>query len=329
MASVERTAYPRFRPSLSRAEVEALYDPTDDEIAFVRTNARTDRRRITLLVLLKSHQRLGRLPSVRSVPKHVRGYLAVVLGFPADTRLDAPTRQSRHRYRLAVHGFLSVRSYSEGGSDIAAAAMREAAAVMSDPADLVNVAVETLVRERIELPAFSTLDRLSGRERERVHGEIYALVAGRLTDGDRMRLDALLDVEPGEYLTGFTRLKAPPGPPTLKRVRERVRHLGELVGLLETAPLIEGVAHTKVRQFAAEARALEVGDVKGLASEAHRRALLVCFVHDAQVTARDDLAEMFLRRMRRTQTVRNRRSPDSTSATARLRKRCWPPSPTC
>lgn len=253
VASVERTAYPRFRPSLSRAEVEALYEPTDDEIAFIRANARTDRRRLTLLVLLKSHQHLGRLPSVRSVPKGVRGYLATVLGLPVDTPLGAPTRQSRHRYRLTVHGFLGVRSYTEGGADIAATAMREAAAVMSDPADLVNVAVERLVRDRVELPAFSALDRLAGSARERVHGEIYALVAGRLTASDCARLDGLLDAEPGGYLTGFTRLKSPPGPPTLKRVRERVRHLGELVGLLETDPLIEGVAHTKVRQFAAEA----------------------------------------------------------------------------
>ena len=300
MASVERTAYPRFRPSLSRAEVEALYAPTDDELTFVRANARSDRGRLTLLALLKGHQRLGRLPPARSVPTHLRRYLAAELGLPVATPLGARNRQDRHRYALDVRAFLDVRSYSEGGAEIAAAAMRGAAATMSDPADLVNVAVEALVRDRVELPAFSALDRLAGRERERVHGEIYALVAGQLTGEDRARLDGLLDVEPGGYLTGFTRLKAPPGPPTLKRVRERVRHLGELVGLLETAPLIEDVAHTKVRQFAAEARALEVGDVKGLADDAHRRALLVCFVHDAQVSARDDLAEMFLRRMRRT-----------------------------
>lgn len=300
MASVERTAYPRFRASLSGAEVEALYEPTSRELAFVRAHARTDRGRLTLLVLLKGHQRLGRLPSVHRVPSGVRLYLAGVLGLPADTPLGTRTRQARHRYRRAVHALLGVRPYPEGGAEIAEAAMRDAAVVMSDPADLINVAVEALVRDRVELPAFSALDRLAGRARERVHGDIYRLVAGRLSEGDGARLDALLDVGPDAHRTGFTRLKAPPGPPTLKRVRERVRHLGELVGLLETAPLIESVAHTKVRQFAAEARALEVGDVKGLADNAHRRALLVCFVHDAQVTARDDLAEMFLRRMRQT-----------------------------
>ena len=31
---------------------------------------------------------------------------------------------------------------------------------MSDPADLLNVAIEHLIAQRFELPAFSTLDRL-------------------------------------------------------------------------------------------------------------------------------------------------------------------------
>jgi len=36
---------------------------------------------------------------------------------------------------------------------------------MEHPADLINVAVEELVKERYELPAFSTLDRLVGHIR--------------------------------------------------------------------------------------------------------------------------------------------------------------------
>jgi len=40
---------------------------------------------------------------------------------------------------------------------------------MSDPADLSNVAIEHLIQPRCELPAFSTLDRLIGHIRHRVH----------------------------------------------------------------------------------------------------------------------------------------------------------------
>jgi hypothetical protein len=31
MASIERTAYPRFKPSLTAKELQALYEPTEEE----------------------------------------------------------------------------------------------------------------------------------------------------------------------------------------------------------------------------------------------------------------------------------------------------------
>ena len=37
----------------------------------------------------------------------------------------------------------------------------QAAYTMSDPADLINVAIEHLIQQRFELPAFQTLDRWS------------------------------------------------------------------------------------------------------------------------------------------------------------------------
>lgn len=144
--SVERTAYPRFRPALARAEVEALYGPTGDELAFVRASARSGRGRLVLLVLLKGHQRLGRLPSANRVPAHVRRYLAAELGLPVDTPASARDRQARNRYAQLVRAFLGVRSYSEGGAGIAARAMHEAAATRSDPADLTD-ALAALVDE--------------------------------------------------------------------------------------------------------------------------------------------------------------------------------------
>ena len=49
---------------------------------------------------------------------------------------------------------------------------------MSDPADLINRAVETLQAASIDLPAFSTLDRLVNRLRAEVHARIYNRVRG-------------------------------------------------------------------------------------------------------------------------------------------------------
>ncbi len=71
MASIERTAYPRFRQKLTKTELEQLYQPSLEEINFVRHHARGDRQQLTLLVLLKTHQHLGYTPSIKQVPKQV------------------------------------------------------------------------------------------------------------------------------------------------------------------------------------------------------------------------------------------------------------------
>jgi hypothetical protein len=59
MASIERTAYPRFKPSLTANELQTLYCPTDDERALIATHARGEAQQRTLLTLLKCQQYLG------------------------------------------------------------------------------------------------------------------------------------------------------------------------------------------------------------------------------------------------------------------------------
>ena len=103
---------------------------------------------------------------------------------------------------------------------------------MSDPADLINVAVEELIKANIELPAFSTLDRLVGHERQEVHETLYLKITHALNPNQRQTLDALLEVSEGEKLTGFPRLKETPGPATLSHFREWAERLAELNAVL-------------------------------------------------------------------------------------------------
>jgi hypothetical protein len=228
------------------------------------------------------------------VPDPVRRYLAKQIGVDPPPELGAHRRQARHRYQGAIRSFLGVHSFSEGGRGVAAETMREAAFTRSDPADLINVAIEELVRARYELPAFSTLDRLAARVRRKVHEALYARITARLTGEERGRFDALLEVRPGESVTDFTRMKESPGRATLTRMRRWTGRLGWLTGILDTAPLLEGIAYTKVRQFAAEAAALEVGDMKDIRREGKRYTLLISLLHETCVQTRDELAEMFL-----------------------------------
>ncbi len=80
MASIERTAYPRFKENLTPTELEQLYQPSLEEINFARRHAKGDRQQLNLLVLLKTHQHLGYAPAFTVVPKQVKHYLSEYLG---------------------------------------------------------------------------------------------------------------------------------------------------------------------------------------------------------------------------------------------------------
>jgi hypothetical protein len=76
----------------------------------------------------------------------------------------------------------------------------------------------------------------------------------------------------------------------------QAEYLDEVDGIGDTAYWVEGVAPSKVTDFAGEAAAQDVdtlsryGDAKGL-------ALVACLAHIARMRARDDLAEMLCKRV--------------------------------
>jgi hypothetical protein len=119
--------------------------------------------------------------------------------------------KSLYRYQAAARSYLSVTPYGDNAEQMVSSIVLGAAETMSDPADLINRAVEALQSAAIDLPAFSTLDRLVNRLRAQVHGQIYDRVAGRIASNHAAMLDALLIKPPDSATTGFSRLNRRPG----------------------------------------------------------------------------------------------------------------------
>jgi TnpA family transposase len=301
MASIERTAYPRFKPSLTANELHALYGPTDDERAFIATHARGEAQQLTLLTLLKCQQHLGYLPALAEVPEYIRTYLCQQLHLFPLMYAHVEAEKTLYRYRQLLRTYLDIKPYAEGGQDVVETAVQQAAYTMSDPADLINLAVEHLIQQRFELPAFSTLDRLVMHVRHRVHQDLYTRITASLGTSEMARLDALLRVQDGR--TDFTRIKETPRQATLKHLRQWTERLTWLESIFPTRPFLTEIAHTKMQQFAAEASALDVGDMRDIQNRSRRYSLLICFLYQAQVQTRDALVEMLLKRMRRTTTA--------------------------
>ena len=116
-------------------------------------------------------------------------------------------------------------------------------------------------------------------------------------------LETLLVKLANSTTTPFNRLKQTPGPATPATIRLWVERLDWLVALIDSGPLLEGIAYTKLRQFAAEAAALDVGDLRDVSQTGKRHTLLLALLRQARMRCRDELVKMLLRRMRKTQSA--------------------------
>lgn len=64
MASIDRTAYPRFKRVVSAREVAEAFAPTSAEAEWARGRTQTDQHFLALVVLVKCYQRLGYFPKI-------------------------------------------------------------------------------------------------------------------------------------------------------------------------------------------------------------------------------------------------------------------------
>ena len=75
MASIEWTAYPRFKRFMSARELHMFYMPQPDKVVWAREVAGSDEHLLALVILLKAFNRLGYFPALDEVPAEVVGYI--------------------------------------------------------------------------------------------------------------------------------------------------------------------------------------------------------------------------------------------------------------
>lgn len=304
MASIEQTAYPRFtNETLDKENLRKLFEPTYKELEFIKRHSRKPSGNLTLIILLKAQQYLGRTTSPSKVPNQIKRYLVEQLELSKNVQPLVENNKSKttfHRYRKSIRHFLSVKPWSEQAETLTMEAMKKAAFTMSDPADLINISLKTIAENKYEIPSFRRLNENSKHIRQVVHQQIYEQTLVLLTEGDKKILNDLLVVHNQNYKSDFTAIKASPGRNTLKNMRLWAQRLDWLTTLIKPTNFISHIKYTKIRQFASQAKQLEISDIRNISSAAKRYTFLLCFLHEAQMRTRDELINMFLKRMRKT-----------------------------
>ncbi len=164
--------------------------------------------------------------------------------------------------------------------------------------DLINAAIEVLIRQRFELPALSTLRRIAGNIMQTESDRVFATVASRLSVADAKRLDRLLEVPAGANDSTFADLCRSPGRPTRKNLRSLIDHVSWLATFLDPEPLLKDVSPVKIIQWAEEAKRLNAAEI-GEYRTHRRRTLLLAVLFDARARVLDDLVSMLTKVMRK------------------------------
>lgn len=298
MASIQRTAYPRFKRIIGARDLHEHYTPTAQEWSFVQQATRLPQLRFNMIVLLKVFQQLGYFPALHQIPASIPDHIRSVLRLPGGLELRYDADRTLRDHHQTLRSYLTVLPYGKQGRHIATVAVFEAAQAMDLPPDLINVAIEALRKARIELPAFSTLDALVERIRSLVNRRIYHQIAHRLPASLIDQLEQLLVVPAGRRRSDLNRLKEVPGKPTrdhLKTLEDRLHWL-EALGIV--APFLADIPPGKLQHFAAEAKILDAAALRDDVQPPKRWVVLACLLHQAQVDARDDLVDMFRKYIR-------------------------------
>ena len=251
--------------------------------------------------MLKTFQRLGYFCQFEFIPRSIIDHIRSCLNLGEKASAIAPER-SRRRYREAIRQHLKISVYNKQGQKIIAKAVGQAATVRDHPADLVNVAIEELVKERYELPAFSTLDRLVLHIRTVINNRLFRKVASSLSVTEISYLDSLLIDDPDSDSVTLNEVKQLPKKATLTQIKKLLAKFERLMSFGDAKRLFSTIATTKIKHFAAYARTLDAAEFQDILLP-KRRTLLLSLIYQSQVRARDNLVSMFLKRLA---TIHNR-----------------------
>jgi TnpA family transposase len=176
--------------------------------------------------------------------------------------------------------------------------MIQTAKARTDPADIINAAVDALIRHRFELPALIALHRLAGTAHSKVNAAQWVAVCAHLDAAKQSALDALLVVNRTTQKSPFAELCSAPGRASRKNLKALIDRHHWLENLPDPTAALHSVADSKVLQWANEARRLNALELREYVTP-RRHTLLLATIRHARGQVLDDLTEMLLRLVRK------------------------------
>lgn len=312
MTAIERTAYPTWNAYPPHPqELEAFYTPTQEEHYFLQKTLRQspntknkkarstyEHHQLNFLVLLKCFQRLGYFPSLRIVPKVIAAHIAQHLKITHELPLGYQHAQMLYRHQTLIRTYLNVKPYTQAEKDKVIKIATDSSARHNYPADIINDVIETLAKQRIELPAYSELDRLIRSIRHRVNQDIFTHVHKSLPQKIKNKFRKLTV---SATRTAFDRIKDLPKNTTVTHLKEVLEQHDWLMSFGPLSEYLKNISQIKLKQFSGETKSLDASNLREM-TESKRYTLITCLIDDRQQHTKDDLVNMFIKTIKKIET---------------------------
>jgi len=299
MVSVHETAYPRLKSNSTVHELQEIYTPNPEEIAFASEATQNDHTYLLCLISLKTFQRLGYFINPIEIPMPIAQYIARQGGgeITAAQLSSYKDSASRSRHRDDIRAFLSLQPYRQAQTGaFLKTFLVEAAIARDDVADLINLAVQELSRQRIELPAFSTLIKIATAAQVEAARQLYQRVYQKLGQENREQL-ARLWTESEAGMSLWEKVKTEPGKPTLTAMKDWLTRYEWLKQFNIDTQAMSSIPEIKAVEFAVEARVMHVDEIAAVTNKPRQYTLALALWTAQMAQTLDDLGELYVKRL--------------------------------
>jgi len=212
MASIYDTIYPKFKKEFTQAELNEIYTPTETEVKFADEVTGRKSTKLCFLITLKCFQRLGYFISITNVPDSIALHISNFsnIGISETTKLNYNKSGIKKKHIQLIREFLNVKPFNHEARHLIVTAIGKAAKTKEEPTDLINIAIEELVKNSYELPAFSTIERAVNRIRVSVNRSFYRKIQESLSDEEVIKINNLLENDEDLISTPWNMIKKEP-----------------------------------------------------------------------------------------------------------------------
>lgn len=185
-----------------------------------------------------------------------------------------------YRHRPVILKRLEVVSWGAEARKLARYHAKTAQA-RTDPADIINSAIDALIRNDFELPALDTLRRLAATVHSKVNAAQWSEVCDCLPFEQRVALETMLVVDPKTQKSPFANLCAAPGRASRRNLNALIDRYRWLQQLPDPTTALQSIADSKIFQWSNEARRLNALELREYITP-RRYTLLMAVIHDAR-----------------------------------------------